>query len=163
MNGVVSGQMSQLSGVFSNAMRGMASMAATLGPAIAGYLSFRGFKDAIEGALKYNESVHELSEIMGIAAGQASVLNIALQMIGKTAEDYIAVNFKLARQIKSNEEDLKSLGLVTRDVNGHLLNQTEIFQNAISTMMTYKEGTDRNQFALYAFGRGAAEVIEYQR
>jgi hypothetical protein len=139
------------------------SIGSKIGGLIAGAVTIGAFKSVIDAAMGYSRSVHELTEVLGGTAEKASVLNTALKMIGKTAEDYIGVNLKLARQIKSSEDELNQLGLTTRNSNGSLLSQTELFNNAIRTMMTYKEGTDRNQFALYAFGRSAQEVYDYQR
>lgn len=120
-------------------------------------------KGAIDAALSYRDSVELLSRSMGINAGEASVLNAALKMVGVSTETYVSANMRLAMHLKTNESGLNQLGVATRDVNGSLLSQTEIFQNAITAMQAYKAGADQNQFALYAFGRNAQAVYEIMR
>ena len=128
---------------------------------IAGGLAGAALKGAIDAATSYNASILSLSRVMGQTTEQASVLATAIKIIGGSTEEYAAMNMRLGMHIKSNAEALEGFGVVLKDGNGHLLSQQEIFDNAIKTMGEYKEGADRNQFALYAFGRGAAEVYKY--
>lgn len=128
---------------------------------LAGALSIGAMKSAIDAATSYNASIISLSRVMGIGTEQASVLSTAIKIIGGTTEEYAAINMRLGMHIKTNADALEQLGVVLKDSNGDLLSQSEIFDNAIKAMAEYKEGADRNQFALYAFGRGAAEVYKY--
>ncbi len=154
-------------GSMQSSFRGLETSLAGLGTRIAGLitgiLSVKFMKDATLAVVNYKESIEALSRIMGITSEQASILNTALRMIGVSTETYIGANMRLGMQIKGNEDTLNQLGIRTRDVSGALLAQTTIFQNAIRTMYEYKAGADRNQFALYAFGRSAAQVYELIR
>lgn len=163
LNTNISTQMKAASDSFTTSLKSMISFGAMFGGMIASVLSVGALKGAIDAALRYRESVEGLSRAMGIASEEASVLNVALRIIGVSTETYISSNMKLAMHVRTSEEELIKLGVVTRNTNGIFLTQSEIFQNAIKTMGDYKSGTDRNQFALYAFGRGAQEVYELMR
>lgn len=163
MNSNISSTMSKVTGTFSSAFSTITSAAAVFGVSIASYLSVAALKGAIDAALNYRETIEQLSRAMGITAESASVLNVALKMIGVSTETYISANMRLAMHVKANESALNQLGVVTRATNGTFLTQDEIFKNAISTMQEYKAGADRNQFALYAFGRNAQSVYELMR
>jgi hypothetical protein len=142
-------------------VEGMNGVLSKFGALLAGVLSVGAIKSAIDAATSYNASILSLSRVMGQTTEQASVLATAIKIIGGSTEEYAAMNMRLGMHIKSNAEALEQLGVQLKDGNGNLLTQTEIFDNAIKAMAEYKEGADRNQFALYAFGRGAAEVYKY--
>ena len=55
-------------------------------------------------------------------------------MVGVSTEAYVAANMRLAMHVKANEGVLNQLGITTRGVNGNLLSQTEIMQNAVTAM-----------------------------
>ena len=119
-------------------------------------------RESIAGTFEYAESIEQLSRILGTSAEDTSNLASGLKIIGVSTEKYASDNQKLSMQIKGNEEYLQKLGITTRDQNNNLLAQNQIFKNSIATMLQYKEGTDRNQFAMNAFGRSAQEVMVYQ-
>jgi hypothetical protein len=163
LNTGVASSMSGLKGAFDGVLASLGGLGPKIAAAIAAVVSVRFMKEATESAIAYKESIEKLSRVMGITSESASHLNVALKMIGVSTETYIGANMRLMMHVKSGEEALNQLGLKTRDVNGALLSQTEIFSAAIRTMYEYKAGADRNQFALYAFGRGAANVYELIR
>jgi hypothetical protein len=144
-----------------DSMTGLGDAAKMLTGLLAGALSVGAMKSAVDAATSYNASILSLSRVMGSTTEQASVLATAIKMIGGTTEEYAAMNMRLGMRIKATSEALEQIGIVLKDGNGDLLSQTEIFNNAIKTMNEYKAGADRNQFALYAFGRGAMEVYKY--
>lgn len=165
-NSIISSAISQMNSAFSGLQNAISSIGKALpliGTAIAGALSVEGFRSAITAALSYNESILQLSRTMGMSTESASVMSVALRMIGSSSEAYTSANLKLDRQVKTNEESLNQLGMATRAGNGALLSQEQLFKNAVATMGTYKEGADRNQFALYAFGRSANDVSNFLR
>jgi len=163
MNSNVSSAMSNVTSTFSSAFSTIGAAAASFGSAIVAYLSVSALKGAIDAALSYRDSVEQLSRVMGITSEQASVLNVALKMVGVSAESYATANIRLAMHVKTSEGALNQLGVATRDTSGNLLSQTAIFNNAVAAMQQYKAGADQNQFALYAFGRNAQSIYEIMR
>ena len=118
------------------------------------------FKESIDSVVQEAGEVKKLSNAFGMTAEKANELNIALRLVGISAEEYVGIAMKFDRQLKNNESGLNTLGVATRDSNGNLLDQQTLLKNAVSTMMEYKAGTDRNQFALTNFGRSAEEAFK---
>ena len=156
-----SSAVSQSVNTMKESISGLSAVIQTFTGFLAGALSVGAMKGAIDAATSYNASIISLSRVMGETTEQASYLATAIKIIGGSTEEYAAMNMRLGMHIKSNADALEQLGVKLKDSNGNLLSQQEIFNNTIKAMSEYKEGADRNQFALYAFGRGAAEVYKY--
>jgi hypothetical protein len=116
------------------------------------------FSDAIKSTIALSGEVTALSKKLGITREEASILDVALKHIGATSEDYIGVVTHMNRQLRTNEEGLKALGLQTRDANGEFKNQKDIIDEGLKLLLTYKEGTDRNLASMAMFGRGVDDV-----
>jgi hypothetical protein len=116
------------------------------------------FAGGVAAAKEMSGEAVSLSKALGISSEEASKLNVAIKSVGISADTYAGVNMRLTRQLKSNEEGLKAMGVVTRDANGDLLNGQAIMSSAVEALKGYKEGTDRNLAAQALFGRGAAEA-----
>ncbi len=121
------------------------------------------FKGVIDATVKWDTETANLSRTLGINMERASDLNAALRTVGTTADTYTSAFMKLERQLKSNEQGLNDLGIVTRDANGQLVDGETLMQNALSAMQQYKVGTDQSLFAITAFGRGAAQIAPLLR
>ena len=116
------------------------------------------FKEGVSASKEMTGEAIKLSKALGITTEAGSVLNVALKSVGLSADAYAGANQRLTRMLKSNEDGLKSMGVVTRDSNGELLNGEKIMTSAVTALGSYKEGTDRNLAAQALFGRGAAEA-----
>lgn len=148
--------MEQLHGVVDKMQKGFMAVTAMLaGGAL--------FKDAVKETLALAGEVTSLSKKLGISREEASYLNIGLKHIGATSEEYIGITTKLNRTLRTNEESLTSLGVVTRDGNGNFANQQTILKSAMGVMMEYEEGTDRNIIAMRLFGRGADDAAKFMK
>lgn len=115
-------------------------------------------QDSITLVARQAEEMEKFAFRMGTTTEEATGLREALEEVGVTTDAYEGVLMRLSRQVKTNEDGLNKLGVVTRDGNGQLLNQNTLLQNALKTMLEYKAGTDRNQASLMLFGRTAAGV-----
>jgi len=110
--------------------------------------SINAFKDE-------TAEVKRLMNGLGMTSEEASKFNTQLKLVGMSSEEYVGIAMKFNRQLKTNEAGLVSMGVVTRDGNGKLLDQQTLLKNATATMMTYKDGVDRNEAAMTMFGRSA--------
>lgn len=115
-------------------------------------------QDSITLVARQAEEMEKFAFRMGTTTEEATGLREALEEVGVTTDAYEGVLMRLSRQVKTNEDGLNKMGVVTRDGNGQLLNQNTLLQNALKTMLEYKAGTDRNQASLMLFGRTAADV-----
>ena len=130
---------------------------------------FAGLTVLLAGGAAFSASINafedETAEVkllmngLGMTSEAASKFNTQLKLVGMSSEDYVGIAMKFNRQLKANEAGLVSMGVVTRDGNGKLLDQQTLLKNATATMMTYKAGVDRNEFAMTAFGRSAESAF----
>jgi hypothetical protein len=118
------------------------------------------FKESISAVSDEVAAVKQLVNIFGLTYDAASSLNVSLDLVGISAEEFTGIALKFDRQLKTNEEGLNKLGVTTRDTNGDLLSQTQLLKNAVDTMLTYKTGIDRNEFAMANFGRSADDAFK---
>ncbi len=118
------------------------------------------FGEAIHETIGWAKDVKELSESMGLTAGEASKLNTALHIVGISTEAYGEMSMKLMRQVKANEAALKELGLATRDAQGHLRPLTTLMTDAVKVMEEYRAGSDRDVVAQFMFGRSAQQAYD---
>jgi hypothetical protein len=143
---------------------GLGSVIEHLGGAFAGVATILAggaiFTEAIKAASDEAAEVRKLMNGLGMTAEAASKMKVALELVGISAEEYVGIAMKFDRQLKTNEDGLKKIGVVTRDQNGNLLAQDVLLKNAVSTMMQYKAGTDRNAAAMTMFGRSAEEAYK---
>lgn len=114
--------------------------------------SINAFKDE-------TAEVKRLMNGLGMTSEEAAKFNTQLKLVGMSSEEYVGIAMKFNRQLKTNEAGLVSMGVATRDGNGKLLDQQTLLKNATATMMTYKAGVDRNEFAMTAFGRSAESAF----
>lgn len=113
------------------------------------------FGEAIAETKKLAAESINLGRSLGISASEASGYATAIDEVGGTTGDFADASRGLTRQLKTNEKGLNELGLVTRDTHGNFRDMNDLLLDAITTVNSYAEGTDRNLAAQIAFGRGA--------
>ena len=121
------------------------------------------FKEAVDAATEFDTHTLKLSKTLGITLEAASGLHTALHGLGIETDTYTGAALRLTRQLRTHEDQLNKIGVVTRDAGGHLLNMQEIMTNTIDVLRNMKEGTDRNLAAQVAFGRGAGDLTQMLR
>lgn len=141
---------------------GLAGGFGQLKAAMVGFAAILGggslFAAGVSAAKELTGEATGLAKALGISSQEASILNVGLKSVGLSADTYTGANMHLTRQLKTNEQGLKDMGVATRDANGNLLNGKGIMDSALSVLAGYKEGTDRNIAAQQIFGRGTAEA-----
>ena len=138
-----------------------AAFEAAMAPLIAFMAILKGGEvigEAVGDTVKLNKEAGALGRQLGISANEAGQLSMALKQVGGTTEGFSAATSMLTRQIKSNEDGVKAMGLQTRNADGSLRNSKDLMLDAIEVLKGYKEGTDRNLAAQVLFGRGAASL-----
>jgi hypothetical protein len=116
------------------------------------------FGKGIEATKELTNEAVKLSKALGVSTEAGSILNVALRSIGSSADVYADANAKLVRQVRTNEDAVKAMGVTTRGANGEFLNGKQLMDSALKALASYKEGTDRNLAGQALFGKGAAEV-----
>lgn len=121
------------------------------------------FKEAIAATNKMTSETMNLSKRLGITGAEASALNTALGDIGSDSDTYIGAFDKFAKQIKTNEQGLRDMGLQTRDANGNLRESSQLFQEALQTVGQFKPGLDQTTAAMTLFGKGVDDAMKLQK
>ncbi len=129
--------------------------------AIVGGGSF--FKSAIDSTNKLNGEAMKLSKALGVTGTEAASLRTALGDIGSDSDTYVGAFQKFAKQIKSNEDGLRAMGLQTRDSNGNLRDSNVLFTEALGAVGSYKPGLDQTTAAMTLFGKGVDDVMTLQK
>lgn len=127
---------------------------------LAAFEGLKKLKEMVDSTNKMNVESIKMARQLGITAGEARKLQIALDDSYVSSETYVSAALKMTRQLKQNEGALQALGLVTRDSNGELRDTNDLVLEGIQVLNSYKEGTDRNLAAQVMFGRGAGELGE---
>lgn len=119
------------------------------------------FKEAIHAVMELTGEVVKLQNVFGMASEEATTTSIALKLIGKSSDEYAGIALKLQKQIKTNGDAVREMGLEFNDAEGNLKPLNELTHDALDVLQEYKQGTDRNAAALYLFGRSAQEVYGF--
>lgn len=149
----ISAQVSGMAGPFS----GMVDVLGTVKGgfiAVAAAAAMIGFSKSVNEAAQMTESAMDLSRALGITTNEASVLQAALDDVGASPAEFEAAAKGLSRQLRSNEDDMRALGLATRDANGNLRPMSDLMLDGIQILGQYREGADRAIAAQTLFGRG---------
>jgi hypothetical protein len=151
-NGIQSA-MGRVDGIMSKMTGGFAALSAVLaGGAF--------FKSAIEETKQFTGEVTRLSKALGITVEEAATLNVALGDVYASADTFIGASQAMTRQLKTNEQAVKDMGVQTRDASGNLRPMNDIIMDSIKTLNDYREGTDRSLAAQKLFGRGASDAMQ---
>lgn len=111
-------------------------------------------KKMVDETVQMTMESQRLARALNIDAAEASKLALAIGDVYGSTDSYIAMVQGLNRQLRTNEEGIKSMGIATREANGEYRDQQAIVMDALSALRDYKEGTDRNLAAQQLFGRG---------
>lgn len=122
-----------------------------------------GMKDAIDTTKEVVGEVNKLSRTLGITAEQASVLRVAIDDAFLTVEDVTGGVNRLTKQLLTNEDAIKKLGVQTRDSNGNYRESLDIMLEVNSALSKIKAGTDQNVAGMSVYGRGWGEARNLMR
>jgi hypothetical protein len=120
-------------------------------------------KGMIDDTIKADGETAKFARTLGITGERAGGLRESLEDVGVTQEDYLGVFQKFSRQLKNNEDGLKSYGLVTRDANGNLRDTQTLIREAGAITEQYKQGVDRNIVSMELFGRSGADLSKIMK
>lgn len=130
--------------------------------AVTGILGGGAFlKGAVNETKQWTMEAQKLSKTLGISTESASVLNLAVGDIYGSMDEFLPLIGKLTKTLNSNEGAFKTLGVATRDSQGHLRPTLDVMTEVNERLMTMKSGTDRNVASMQIYGKGWQEVQRY--
>lgn len=153
MRNDISSQVSGMAGPFSGLVDVLGTVKGGF-VAVAAAAAVIGFSKSVNEAAQMTESAMDLSRALGITTNEASVLQAALDDVGASPAEFEAAAKGLSRQLRSNEADMKAMGLATRDAQGNLRPMTDLVLDSVNILGQYREGADRAIASQTLFGRG---------
>jgi hypothetical protein len=159
----VTGMTSQIKGSLGSLGEAFSQIQAPLKALVAVVGGGAFFKEMIGSANALNGEAMRLSKSLGITGTAAATLRTALGDIYSDSDTYVGAFQKFAKQIKTNEDGLKAMGLQTRDSNGNLRDSNTLFTEALGVVGQYKPGLDQTTAAMTLFGKGVDEVMTLQK
>jgi hypothetical protein len=151
---------------FGSVFEGLAAPITRVTALFAGLVSVVGgaaFKAGIDESRQLTGEALRLANTLGIASDAASALNTALGDIGADSDTYLSAFNHFSRAIKSNEDQLRAMGLQTRDANGNLRDASTLMQEALSDVNEYQRGLDQTTAAMTYFGKSIDDARKLQR
>jgi hypothetical protein len=144
----IKGHLEGLKGVFES----LGPIAASFGAALAGG---EIIAKSIEEFQHLGAETQKLGQILGAGSLEAGVMMSALGSIGVETETYEQVMQRMTLKLRTSAERFEQLGVTIKDSSGHMLPAQQILQNTITTLDTYKAGTDRNIVSTELLGMSA--------
>ena len=152
--------MAESLGSLGNAFGSVKGMFLGLTAALAGLAVF---KDAADETLKFTKEANALGRALNISANEAAILNDALEDIGSSGEEYSGAFMHFARQLKTNGEELRSMGVDVAALKNGTKDSNEVFREALQIVSQYKPGLDQAQASMAMFGRSVESVLKLQK
>lgn len=151
-------KMGEVSSIFKNVVERFGALAAV----VAGGAAFKSF---INTANEVNISAEKMSRTLGISATEAGAIAMAvddvgasLGIAGASAETYTGAFLKFNRQLRTNSDSLRALGVDVDAVKNGTKTSNEVFQEAVQIVGKYAPGIDQTQVAMQLFGRSVQDV-----
>lgn len=145
-------------GLFSGLQAPFGKLMGMFAAATAALAGGKMFGEAIDANKEFTGEAIKLSKVLGTNATEASTLNVALGDIYSNADTFATAANKLARELRTNEDGLRRMGLQTRDAKGELRPMKDLMMESLSIINGYSEGIDRTIKTQQFFGKGAEEV-----
>ena len=158
VNGTLKDTDTAVTGLFGNLAGPFGKVLGLLG-AITGVLAGGAvFRASVEASKDFTVEATKMGTALDISATEASTLAIALGDVYAESETFTAGAAKLAKELRTNEDGLRAMGLQTRDSSGNLRNMKDLMLDSIEIVNGYAAGTDRTIAAQKFFGKGAEEM-----
>lgn len=116
-------------------------------------------------AADYADNIDKMSQKIGMSAEKYQELNFVLSQNGMNIDQlqmgYKTLTNQMAAAQKGNKESVnlfRKLGVSVRDVNGHLRNADDVFDDSLKSLMKIKNPTERMASAIKLLGRNAQEL-----
>lgn len=131
-------KLSAISGVAAGALGGIAKL---------GY-------DAVTAA----DDLNTLSKQTGVSTDQLQKWSYASDLVDVSVETMTGSMRKMKKQLDSNEEGFKELGVRTRDNYGNMRDSVDIFYDTLTALSKIDNETERDIAAMDLFGKSADDL-----
>lgn len=118
------------------------------------------FGEAVSAAANMAKEAAGLGRALGINAGEAQVLNVALKSVFLTSDDYQTAVMGVTRALNNQNNAFEQMGVKVKDNNGNFLSFQEIIKNSISRLQQIEAGSNRATAANALFGKTWQDVLK---
>lgn len=115
--------------------------------------------DLINKGESYAATVKQIQNETGATVTASSQLAATFQYLGVPIDQLIPRMARLSNTVHSHEDELKALGIATRDSNGAFLNQVQIIDNVRSKLSQMTDGTAKARLEVLLFGGHGSSAI----
>jgi hypothetical protein len=115
-------------------------------------------KKTVTEAANWTSQAKSTANSLRMTTQEASILNVALENVGVTTDEYARATTALTQQISAGSDAFEKFGIKTKDANGELRPANDVMRDAISKLNSLKEGTERNIAGVALFGRSWGET-----
>jgi len=121
------------------------------------------FGSAIGATTSYYKEIWQLSNSLGISSQKASGLNVALEQVGITTDEYLSASKAIAKQLESNGKGFEELGIKTTNANGTFRNTQDILMDTANVLKNTESGTSRNVAAVEIFKKAQIDIAKFSK
>ncbi|MDR3414217.1 MAG: hypothetical protein P4L87_25195 [Formivibrio sp.] len=116
------------------------------------------FKDVINASNDWALESLKLSKILGVTTEQASIMKVAMNHVGIEADLVIAASQKMSKQIFSNGEAFKTLGVQVKDSSGQYRSVVDVMGEANQKLLDIKNPIEQNIAGQQVYGKSWGEI-----
>lgn len=116
------------------------------------------FKSLIQDANAWNLTAGMMAMRLGVTTEQSSILNVALKRLGIESETFVTASEKMSKQIFSNRDAFKVLGVQVQDAEGHYRPIITVMAEVNSVLAGIRNPIEQNIAGQQVYGKGWAEV-----
>lgn len=157
----VKGVTGQIEGHFGSVKKTLDGMLAPIASLTAALGGGALFKAAVESTVTMGKETGKLQRLLGVTTAQAEAYRTAVTKVHGDMDEFTGGIGKLVKAAATNGDELKRMGIQTRDAAGNMLPLQEIIEHTNAALMQYREGVDRDSAALAVFGRSWQDWQKY--
>ncbi len=107
---------------------------------------------------KNADEINTLSKQYGVSTDEIQKWMFAAELVDVSVEDIAGSYAKLTKQVGSNEDAFKDLGVATKDAKGEYRDINDIWSDTLKALSEIPNETERDIKAQELFGKSAAEL-----
>lgn len=109
--------------------------------------------------ISYGSAINDISERTGLSTEATQKWKFIAEQTGATIGDVSTAVAAMTRNLGTNSETFKSLGIQVKNADGTFRSTTDIFDDTIRVLSSMQDETERDQLAFKLLGRSAQSII----
>ena len=109
--------------------------------------------------ISYGSAINDISERTGLSTEATQKWKFIAEQTGATIGDVSTAVAAMTRNLGTNADTFKSLGIQVKNADGTFRSTTDIFDDTIRVLSSMQDETERDQLAFKLLGRSAQSII----